>query len=95
GYLDTWLRERDLARTLRLISYSFVAAHTLVYDTGLIATLPSRHAKLESFNGALRVVPLPIDAPAFSLHLFWSERYDKDPVNKWLRDAVHGALSHA
>ncbi|MEM7376296.1 MAG: LysR family transcriptional regulator [Pseudomonadota bacterium] len=92
GYLDTWLGKQGLARTIRLVSHSFGAAHTLVRDTGLVATVPSRQAACKPFGDALCAVPLPIDAPPFSVHLFWSERFDKDPLNKWLRDLVHTSL---
>ncbi len=92
GYLDSWLRSQDLSRRIRFISHSFGAALKLVRETGLIATIPSRLTERNDDAG-LVTLPLPIDAPSFSLHVFWSERYDGDPVNKWLRNTVHAALS--
>ena len=93
GYLDDWLRNRGLARNIRLISHSFGSAPLLVKQTGLLATLPSRQAASVARNPDFVVADLPFPAPAFSLHLFWSERYDDDPVNVWLRGVVHGALT--
>lgn len=92
GYLDTWLRGQGLSRRIRMISHSFGSASPLVLETGLIATLPSKKAARQPYGDALRVLPLPIDAPPFSLHIFWSERYDDDPVNRWLRQTVHSAM---
>lgn len=37
GYLNAWLREHGLSRTIR---HSFGSAHSLVRETGLVATLP-------------------------------------------------------
>ncbi|WP_425039775.1 LysR family transcriptional regulator [Primorskyibacter sp. S187A] len=93
GYLDTWFREQGKSRHVSLITHTFGSAPTLVQQAGLIATLPSRQANLHRQNPAFTVAPFPTDVPAFSLHLFWSERYDRDPVNKWLRDLLHDAIT--
>ena len=93
GYLDDWLRKKGLARTIRLITHSFGSAHSLVEETGLLATIPSREAARQDRLGNLTVADLPIDAPSFGVHIFWSERYDNDPVNKWLRDTIHQAMT--
>ncbi|MEM9206148.1 MAG: LysR family transcriptional regulator [Pseudomonadota bacterium] len=92
GYLDDWLRSEGLSRRIRFVSHSFGAALNLVHETGLIATIPSRLAE-RSEDPRLVSLPLPVSAPPFSLHIFWSERYDNDPVNKWLRNRVYSAMS--
>lgn len=95
GYLDEWLRKQGLARTIRLVTHSFGSAHGLVNETGLIATLPSREAARRDRQGKLTVADLPINAPHFGVHIFWSERYDNDPVNKWLRDTIHKVMTRS
>lgn len=92
GYLDDWLRERGLKRNVCLISHSFGSAHSLVLETGLIATLPSLQARRDIYGDQLKTAQLPVEAPPFSVHIFWSERYDGDPANKWLRSTVHTAM---
>lgn len=92
GFLDVWLKEQGMERTIRLISHSFGSAHALVRETGLVATLPRRQANRRPFGDALKAVPLPFSVPPFSVHIFWSERYDSDPSNRWLRDTVNGAM---
>jgi len=92
GYLDDWLRSRGQSRTIRLISHTFGSAATLVEGTGLIATLPRRQAERHSGNPDLITAPVPAEVPAFSLHMFWSERYDTDPVSKWLRLSLSRAI---
>ncbi len=92
GYLDSWLRAQGHSRTIRLISHSFGSVHSLVRETGLIATIPRRQAARQPYGNALTVVPLPVEAPPFSVHIFWSERYDNDPINKWLRTTLHRSM---
>jgi len=95
GYLDGWFRAQGRERRIRMISHSFGAAASLVKETGLIATLPKRQAERSRGDADLIIAPLPADAPPFSVHMFWSERYDKDPVTLWLRDVVAQAIAAA
>lgn len=92
GYLDTWFRAHGKDRQIRLISHSFGSAARLVRETGLIATIPSRQAAMLGSDSALISAPVPADVPPFGLHMFWSERYDQDPVNIWLRTLLTGAI---
>lgn len=93
GYLDDWFREQGRERRVRLISHSFGSAASLVKQSSLIATLPSRQATLAAADPELIARSLPADAPPFSVHMFWSERYDNDPVGKWLRATLHAAIT--
>lgn len=93
GYLDDWLRQRGQARRVRLISHTFGSAAWLVKQAGLIATLPSRQAAMAAADAELITRPVPAEVPPFSVHMFWSERYDKDPVSKWLREMLYRAIA--
>ncbi|MEL7465367.1 MAG: LysR family transcriptional regulator [Pseudomonadota bacterium] len=92
GYIDQWLTREGKKRTIRLVSHTFGSAHSLVRETGLIATIPRRRAARSPYGDDLVVLPVPFEAPGFSLHIFWSERYDDDPLAKWLRDLVWTAM---
>jgi len=93
GYLDDWFREQGRERRVRLISHTFGSAPSLVTQSGLIATLPSRQAALAAHDDELITLPVPADVPPFSVHMFWSERYDNDPVSKWLRALLFDAIA--
>lgn len=93
GYLDDWFRQHGRERRVRLISHSFGAAASLVKQSGLIATLPSRQAAIAAANPDLITRPIPTNAPPFSVHMFWSERYDTDHVSKWLRQTLYSAIT--
>lgn len=93
GYLDDWFHKHGLERRLRLVSHSFGSAATLVKQSGLVATIPSRQAEIAATDPELVALSVPADVPPFSVHMFWSERYDNDPVSKWLRDTLHAAIT--
>jgi len=93
GYLDDWFRKQGRERRVRLISHTFGSAASLVKQTGLIATLPSRQAAIAAAETELVTRPLPGSVPTFSVHMFWSERYDNDPMSKWLRDTLYTAIA--
>lgn len=93
GYLDDWFHKQGQTRRVRLISHTFGSAPSLVKETGLIATLPSRQAAMAAADTELITRCVPADVPPFSVHMFWSERYDNDPVSKWLRDTLYSAIA--
>jgi DNA-binding transcriptional LysR family regulator len=93
GYLDAWLVKRGKARSVRLITHTFGSAAPIVRQTGLIASIPARQAALWAGAEDLVVRDLPFEVPGFTVNVFWSERYQKDHLNIWLRNIVHGAMS--
>lgn len=92
GYLDDWFREQGRERRVRLISHTFGSAASLVKQTGLIATLPSRQAAIAAADAELIIRHVPADVPPFSVHMFWSERYDSDLISKWFRKTLYDAI---
>ncbi len=93
GYLDDWFRKQGRERRVRLISHTFGSAATVVKQTGLIATLPSRQAAIAVADAELITRQVPADVPPFSVHMFWSERYDNDAVSRWLRDMLYTTIA--
>jgi len=93
GYLDDWFRTHGRERRVRLISHTFGSAAALVKQSGLIATLPSRQAVIAAADPELVARPMPAVVPPFSVHMFWSERYDNDPVSMWLRSVLYGVMA--
>lgn len=63
----------------------FAAIPTVVANTDLIATVPSRLAGLYESLLSIQVLALPIKLPRFNIALLWHERSHRDPSNLWLR----------
>jgi DNA-binding transcriptional LysR family regulator len=75
-------------RTLVLVP-SFLALIEVVTRSDLIATVPSRAAKLAQGRG-VTTLPLPFDLPTIPVRVFWHERSQRDAGTVWLRRLVVG-----
>jgi len=77
------LVQRGLERRVALRVPYFSTALQIVAESHLVATLP---ASLVPSTLAVREPPLSI--PGFVLQSVWSERYDQNPLHRWLRTLV-------
>jgi DNA-binding transcriptional LysR family regulator len=87
GIVDDALRERGLARSVRLGCTQFSLAPWILLESDMILTLPRTAATLfaRALPLALHEPPLPL--PRFSVHAIWAERSQSDPAHRWLRQA--------
>ncbi len=60
----------------------------ILETTGMIVTLPRRLAYAFENISAFRLFAPPIDLPALSIMLYWHERMNGDPANRWLRKTI-------
>ena len=88
GVVDDALAERGLSRRISLWIPYFATAATIIANSELILTLPSRGAAALAANGGLHRFALPIPVPSFDYRLIWHERSQADPAHKWLRDLI-------
>ena len=61
----------------------------VVAATDLVATLPSRIMKGLAPVPNVRVLTPPLQNVEVSPHMFWHRRTDTDPLQVWLRGALH------
>jgi DNA-binding transcriptional LysR family regulator len=66
----------------------FTAAVRCVPGTHLLATVPSRIARLESANLSLRILKPPEALGRFSYLMAWHPRMNTDAAHIWLRRAI-------
>ena len=85
GLVAKTLAGMGLKRNVVLTVPHVHAIPDIVARSDLVVTLPSDLAKVYVVPGKTRVVPLPIDVPAFDVGLHWHERCHNDPANRWLR----------
>lgn len=89
GTIDRRLADFGLKREIALRLPHFLAVHSVIEKTDLIATIPKRLASLYSAkNIVMRELPDEIKGPAFTISQIWHERFHHDPANKWLRGIV-------
>lgn len=95
GMINRALARDGRQRRIAVVVPSFFAALDLAGKTDLIATLPRRMA-----GAALDRAVHVMCEPAFlrhrvSIRAFWHPRFDKSPVNVWLRREVRQAFRGA
>src|ERR1700691_912085 len=69
----------------------FAAAVRCVPGTHLLATVPSRIARLESANLSLRILKPPEVLGRFNYLMAWHPRMNTDAAHLWLRHAIREA----
>jgi len=73
---------------IRVVSHHFLSTILLVEQTNLIATLPSRAAKVLSERLDIQILEPPVDIPSFDIKTYWHERFHQDAANQWLRNLI-------
>ncbi len=86
--LDDLLEQAGHRRRVVLRLPSAVTLPALVASSDACATLPERLATATAGPWGLVIRPLPIQAPAIGLDLYWHDRAHEDPGNVWLRSEL-------
>lgn len=92
---DFELGRHNLRRRIRLRCQSYLAACRVVSETDLILTMPERHARILNARFGNRLLPFPLQVPAFETYLYWHANSDRDAGNAWLRQELMSALRDA
>jgi DNA-binding transcriptional LysR family regulator len=66
----------------------YLALPGIILGTDLVATLPKGLGDLMQENVKVRIFPPPVALPSFQAHIYWHERYHREPGNKWLRGVI-------
>ena len=88
GYIDDLIRSRGLHRNVVVTVGHFLIAPFLLSSTDAIATEPRRIMEPLGKLLNLKLLPPPIDIPAFKVTQIWHKRYDTDKGHKWLRNLI-------
>lgn len=88
GEVDTFYARAGVVRNVRLEVPHFVAVGHILQRTNLLATVPERFAISCQEPFGLSLLPPPVELPNIEINLFWHERFNKDPANRWLRQLM-------
>ncbi len=92
---DLFLASRGLARNLVATVNHYSAAYEIVRQSDLIAVLPSDLRSQSRHAPFLQAMPLPLQAPARIVSLFWHQRNDTVPAQRWLRETLVGLFARS
>jgi DNA-binding transcriptional LysR family regulator len=88
GAEDFELGRHNLRRRVRLRCQSYLAACRVVSETDLLLTMPRRYASILNAQFNNRLLPFPLEAPAFDTYVYWHANAAGDPANAWLRQQL-------
>jgi len=82
---DFELARYNLRRRVRLRCQSYFAGCRTVSETDLLLTMPRRYASLLNAQFGNRLLPFPLEVPAYDTYVYWHATASGDPANAWLR----------
>jgi DNA-binding transcriptional LysR family regulator len=85
--VDSVLAKHSIRRDAGLRVPGFHVLPTIIANSDLLAIIPGRLADTFAPHVPIKILPLPVPVPDFDVTMFWHERYDHDPANRWLRAA--------
>jgi DNA-binding transcriptional LysR family regulator len=86
--VDKVLAREGLQRRILLQLPSFLGVARIVAETEMIAIVPHRYGIAMADREPIRVLPVPLALPGFSVKQHWHERYHADASNRWLRQVM-------
>jgi DNA-binding transcriptional LysR family regulator len=93
GWVDEALDRIGEKRNISVFTRHYQVAMLLAQQADLVATLPSRAAKLKSESAKLVVKAPPFDIPAFELKMAWSPLLHHNADHQWLRRLISDIAS--
>lgn len=84
--VDKILKERGIARNIKLSTPSFEALPSLIRDTRLVATVPSRLA--HSLFAGFGSTALPFEVPHIQFNMLWHKATHHSAPHRWLRERI-------
>ena len=88
GVVEKTLEARKIHRKIALTVPSFLGIASIITTSDYLVILPEQLGKHLAASGAIKVLPLPFDLPAYYIVQHWHERYSQDPAGRWLRSVI-------
>lgn len=88
GWVDAELTKIGKQRDIRVFTRHYHAALQIAKTQNLIATLPSKAAKIFKDDPSVTIVKPPFDIPPIALKMAWSALLHHDAGHIWLRRLI-------
>jgi DNA-binding transcriptional LysR family regulator len=90
---ESFLQSKGIQRRVVVELSHFMSLLPIIETSNLVATVPKDLAEFFVQHGEVRHVPTPMKSPVIDVHLFWHQRFQKDPAHIWLRQIIHNMFS--
>ncbi|WP_174990105.1 LysR family transcriptional regulator [Pandoraea aquatica] len=75
-------------RRVHLRIPSYLGIGEILTSSDLLATVPRLLADVLQRRNALRVLPMPVSLPSFTIMQYWHARFHQNPACRWIRQSV-------
>jgi DNA-binding transcriptional LysR family regulator len=86
---ERFLQGKGIKRRVVVELSHFMSLHPIIETSNLLATVPKDLAEFFVQHGNVRYIPTPMKSPVIDVHLFWHQRFHKEPAHIWLRQVIH------
>lgn len=90
---EKFLQQKGIQRRVVVELSHFMSLLPIVETSHLVATVPKDLADFFVKHGDVRYVDTPMKPPTIEVHLFWHQRFQKDPAHIWLRQVIYKLLN--
>jgi DNA-binding transcriptional LysR family regulator len=87
GFLDTWLAERRLSRTIRH-SIPLLGCASMLEHQDVFVVMRRPIAKVMCQIPHISMSELPLTTPKISISMRWHKRLESQPAHIWLREII-------
>ena len=88
GWVDEALAAAGFKRKISVFTRHYQMPALLAMNNDLIATLPTRVARMQAQAGGLQLVEPPFEIPLFELKMAWSPLLHHNPPHQWMRNLI-------
>lgn len=90
---EQFLQNKGIQRRVVVELSHFMSLLPIIETSNFISTVPKDLADFFVRHGDVRYVATPMKSPIIDVHLFWHQRFHKDPAHIWLRQVIHQLFS--
>jgi len=88
GWIDQALARLGKSRRISIFTRHYQMPALLAMNNDLVATLPSRVARMQAENPNLVIMPPPFVIPKLELKMAWSPLLHHNPAHRWFRRLI-------
>jgi DNA-binding transcriptional LysR family regulator len=84
--VESAFEDLNIRRTVVMRMPNYFALPSVIAQSDLLTTVPSRVAAHFQRSMSLDVYDVPFPCPFFDVRMYWHTRFDTDPAHAWLRE---------
>jgi len=88
GWVDEALAAVGHKRKISVFTRHYQMPALLAMNNDLVATLPTKIARMQALSGELKLVVPPFEIPQFELKMAWSPLLHHNPPHQWMRKLI-------